>query len=68
MTFLSDLIKPTETLFDRHNGNIVCVTRVDDRYNIVYAKYCTGPYAKTDNEYAFRPAHDLSYQPINHGD
>lgn len=38
-------------------GEIICVTRVETKNNqpYYYGKYCTGPYAKDDLEYAFYP-------------
>jgi len=62
---LSNMIKKTETLFDAHNGEIVCVTRVDDEKNMIYGKYCTGPYTKSDMEFRFCPNNDLSFSPKN---
>ena len=53
----------TETFFDKHNGEIVVVTRLNENKNMVgfYGKYCTGPYNK-EREYFFRPC-DVTEQP-----
>ena len=56
---LSEQFKKTETFFDAHNGDIVCITRVDERGSMVYGKYCTGPQEASDLEFAFRPKVDI---------
>ena len=56
---IKEILPVTETFFDKHNGDIVVVTRIDEKHDGVYGKYCTGPYNK-DREYFFRLQHDVA--------